>query len=148
MEKFRYNKGWKVIKFLACGYPITGLLGIAAYGLFAVLPSRNYARRYEFNWWVPYLVIALLAWAILEIRNLIKTLRFSLEISDECIRLGADELRWEDVGQTEFRNAVGSEPAIVLMAKSGKIINIPAATESLQRIKDYIEAHTNATSRV
>ena len=29
MEMFAYNKAWKVGKFMACGYPAIGLLGIA-----------------------------------------------------------------------------------------------------------------------
>lgn len=147
METFGYNKAWKGHKFMACGYPILALLAVGAFGLFVVLPSRGDAFRFEFKWWVPLFVIALIVWAILEIRKYKKTLGYSVELTEEFIRVSGEDAKWEDISRIEFRNAGGDDPAIVLQTKTGKALAIAGATASFQYVKGFIEGHAINASR-
>jgi len=148
MEKFGYTKAWKIAKFLECGYPIAGLLGVAAYGLFIVIPTRDSAYRYEFQWWVPLFVIGLIIWAILEIRKFRKCLGYSVEVSDESIRVLGKEARWDDVSRIEMREGGGNNPAILLYTKAGMEIVVVGATAGIQYIKGFIEGHAKNASRI
>lgn len=147
MEKFGYNKGWKGHKFMACGYPVIGLLGIAAFGLFVVLPSRGDAFRFEFKWWVPLFVIALIVWVLIEIGKFRKALGYSVELSEEFIRVRDEQAKWEDVSKIEFKNGLGDDPAIILHTKRGQALAIAAATDSMEYVKGFIEGHAKNTSR-
>lgn len=147
MEQFGYNKGWKGHKFMACGYPVIALLGIAAFGLFVVLPSRGDAFRFEFKWWVPLFVIALIVWAVIEIGKFKKALGYSVELSEDSIRVRGEQARWEDVSQIEFKNGLGDNPAIILHTKAEQALAIAGATDSIQYVKGFIEGHAKNASR-
>ncbi|OGP95785.1 MAG: hypothetical protein A2157_17800 [Deltaproteobacteria bacterium RBG_16_47_11] len=142
MEKFGYNKAWKGHKFMACGYPIIGLLAILAYWVFLMLPSKGSAVRVEFKWWIPLLAIALAVWAVRGIKKFRTTIRFSVELSDDSIRIGDEGARWNDITKIDFSNAIGEDVAITLHTSDGKAMRIPAAIERLQYIKGFIESHT------
>lgn len=147
MEKFGYKKGWKAHKFMECGYPVIALLGIAALGLFVVLPSRGQSFRSEFKWWVPLFAVALIVWAVIEIRKFRKALGYSVELTEDSIRVRGDQSRWEDVTRIEFKSGLGDAPAIIVHTKRGQALAIAGATDGIQYVKGFIEGHAKSAQR-
>lgn len=140
VERFGFNKAWKLARLSNSAYPVLFLLAILGLGIFVIWPSGGMA---EFKWWMPLLVIALIIWAIYEISKYRKAMAFLVVLSEETIRVGEVQVKWEDIERVENKAAFGDNPTIILHLKTGKIINIPAAIESIQYIRGFVEGHTS-----
>lgn len=144
MDKFGYNKAWKAHKFMACGYPVIGLLGMLAIGLFVIWPSSSDSfYRVKFTSWAPAAAVALAVWAFLAIQKFRRALVFSVELSEEMIRVCGDGVKWSDITRVESRGALGDGFAVILHTTSGSRMGIPAATVNLAHIRAFIDAHAN-----
>lgn len=143
-ETFGYSKAWKTKMLLDCIWPVFFLLAILALGLI-VAGSGGVV---EFKWWVPLLVIALIVWAVIEIRNYRKALTFLVELTEETIRVGDKHASWAEISKIESRRAAGNTTAVLLHTNDGVSLNIPAATEGLPYIKGFIENHVQCTGRL
>lgn len=141
VEKFGYNKLWKTARLLNGIYPAIFLVAILAIYLFIVAPSGGIA---EFKWWMPLLVLALLVWAVIEIRNYRKTLSYLVELTEEFIRVSGVEARWSDVARVEKTRMFGNNFEIHLYTKSGAHLYIPVQTEGLAYINGFVDSHTRA----
>lgn len=147
MEVFAYNKAWKAHKFMSCGYPALALLAILAYWVFLVSPSSNSAVRFEFKWWVPLFGLGLVVWLFLEVAKLRKILAFSVELSEEAIKVRGVEAKWVEVTRIESKSAHGDGFAIILHTTGGDALGIPAATDGFAYIKGFVEAHATRAER-
>jgi hypothetical protein len=139
VEKFGYNKLWKTARLLNGIYPAVFLVAIVAIYIFIIAPSGGMV---EFKWWMPLLVIALIVWAVIEILNYRKTLSYSVELSEETIRVSGVEAKWADITKVEKSKMFGNNFEITLHTQSGTRLNIPVQTEGLAYINGFVDSHT------
>lgn len=142
MEELGYKKSYKARKYMAAGSPIIGLLGILAYWIFLVEPSRGSSVIVEFKWWVPLFAAALLIWAIFEIKKASVISNFRVRLYEDGIEVAGDRVSWTDMSNVEFKKALGQEPAVIIHASDGRTLNVPAAIESYAYIEGVIQSHT------
>jgi len=147
MEKFGYQKGWKAHEFMDCGYPVFPLLLLLAFWVLLVLPSRGEASGANFKWWVPPFAVAMAVWLVLEIKKFRKALAFSVELSEEAIKVCGEEAKWTDVTRVESKIARGNNFAVILHTRNGGRLGIPGATASLPYIRGFIDGHAKSAER-
>lgn len=139
VEKFGYNKLWKTARLLNGIYPAVFLVAIVAIYAFVVAPTGGVV---EFKWWMPLLVIALIAWAVIEFINYRKTLSYSVELSEEKISVSGVEAKWTDISKVEKNKMFGNNYEITLHTRSGARLNIPVQTDGLAYINGFVDSHT------
>jgi hypothetical protein len=139
VEKFGYNKLWKTARLLNGIYPAIFLVAILAIYIFIIAPSGGMA---QFKWWMPLLVIALIVWAVIEILNYRKTLSYSVELSEEKVRVSGVDAKWTDITRVEKSKMFGNNFEIILHTQSGTILKIPVQTDGLAYINGFVDSHT------
>lgn len=139
VEKFGYNKMWKMARLLNGIYPAIFLVAILAIYVLIIAPSGGMV---EFTWWMPLLVLALIVWAVIEVRNYRKTLSYSVELSEAAIRVSGVEAKWTDITRVEKSKLFGNNFEITLHTKSGARLNIPVQPDGLAYINGFVDSHT------
>ena len=130
METFKFNKGWRMHKIMAIGYPSIALLGLIAYLSIGFRLSEA----------GPIIVLGLLIWLIYEIIKLRKALSYIVELSEESIKVSGVEAKWENINKIGIMSAAGDKASIILHQINGPSLYILGATDGIQYVKGFIEA--------
>ena len=138
MEKFKCNKGWIFHKVMEIGYPMIPLIAFIGYA--------SIGMKLKFEWWIPLLIIALITWVIYAIIKLRKAIVYSVEITEQSIRVSGNEAEWENITHVGISNKGGDNAAIVLHQIKGKSLYIIGATSGIEYLKGFVKGHARNAS--
>jgi hypothetical protein len=88
--------------------------------------------------WMPVILIGSVVWLTYEVVRTVQACSFSVEISDDSIRIGKTVIPWADVAGADF--TAGKSSAVVLRSKSSGGFKIPANIEGLDFILGVLKA--------
>ena len=137
METFSFDTSFKIHRAIQCVWPLIILGALIAYSS-VVSDFGGDVSGYFSEGWMPLILIGSLGWLILEIVWTVKVLGFSVELSEESIRVGKKEIPWEDIVNAEYKTAFGKKPSIILSTSSDEL-RIPGAIEGLDYIKGVVK---------
>jgi hypothetical protein len=148
METFSYNTSFKIHRTIQCAWPLIILGALIAYSL-VLADYGGGISGFLSEGWMPLILIGSLCWLILEIVWTVKVLGFSVELTEESIRVGKKEISWKDIVNADYKIAIGKKPAIILSTSSDEL-RIPGAIKGLDYIKGVIKrqvkSHTSNSS--
>jgi hypothetical protein len=144
METFRYRKLWKASLYIYLGFAIFVLLWLLWIAVIIIWPNiGNPFLSVKFSWWVPFFAIGLIVLIIFMIVGIRKVQNFSIELTEESIRAGKNQMTWGDISLVQFKKSgSGGIPSIILHSKVNSQMEIPGSLEGYGYVSGVIVSHS------
>ena len=139
MDKFKISANLKIRVVCDIIFALT-----LAGGAIALLNTSLYRMTDQ----GPFIFFGMFCWFAYNCWKLIKISTFSVEISDEGIKVKDVYRNWQDIASAEIKKVYGRmKPAIILKTTDGTLLSIPSAIISKDYIVALVEKHVKDISK-